>query len=268
MEFITAIKYFKSFEKILNDDKVPIKLNLIYDHIKTDDVLDFISNKIGKTNTLKFTFLYFFKKTGVNEKKYKDMLNKLRSISVIQYNAWEYTTEECNSCHGNGREDCEECNGDGKVECIKCDGDGNSTCPTCGGSGEDDEGNNCNECDGDETISCNRCDGDGKEYCDYCGGNGDFECGNCNGNGEYESDEKRYTPEIFNYVKIINDLDYHLENKANEINKIKNNLDKNSLCLFVGSKFDEYNDYDFEETKIDFKTSSDSFEILEIYNLI
>ena len=266
MELSQALKYYSSFERVMDDDEIPLNLKEIYSHISQDDTLEMISKKIGKKNTLKFTFLYYLRKKGVSESKYKNIIDNLKNLVIIKFIDSTYKDVDCDYCGGWGRETCDYCDGTGTVDCRYCDGSGEETCDSCDGSGEiDDE--SCGECNGSGSLTCVNCGGEGKEDCNYCGGDGDFQCDHCDGNGTVDTDEEYYQPEEFYYVKPIKDIDYELEDKVFERNKISKLMDNDPLCLFIKVSYVGFEDEPVEETKSKYKTDFNEFEIVEIFDL-
>jgi len=267
MELFQAIKYYNSFERVMEDDEIPVVLGEIYNHISEDDTLNLISKKIGKQNTFKFTYLYFLKKKGVNKSKYEYIINNLKTVVLTQYIDTAYADVDCDYCGGSGREDCDNCDGQGNIICRSCDGDGKEDCSTCDGSGQDDEGDACGECDGSGNEICNECDGNGDEMCYSCDGDGYNDCSNCDGNGTVETDDEYYQPEEFYYVKPVSDKDHELEDHVFELNKIFNVLNDDPLCLFLRKSNVGFLDNPVEETKSEFKTNLEEFETFEIFSL-
>lgn len=266
MELSLAIKYYNSFERVMEDDEIPVDLEAIYNHISEDDTLNLISKKIGKQNTFKFTYLYFIKKKGVNKSKYEYIIDNLKTVVLTQYIDAAYADADCDYCGGWGRETCNYCEGSGNEDCRTCDGSGEETCDSCDGDGEID-GETCDDCGGSGSLTCSNCGGDGDKTCSECGGDGDYECSNCDGNGTVETDDEYYQPEEFYYVKPVSDKDHELEDHVFELNKIFNVLNDDPLCLFLRKSNVGFLDNPVEETKSEFKTNLEEFETFEIFSL-
>ena len=266
MELSQAIKYYSSFERVMEDDEISVDLEEIYNHISEDDTLKFISEKIGRENTFKFTYLYYLKKKGVDKSKIQNYLSDLNRVVITQYIDAAHPDVDCDYCGGWGKESCDYCDGTGTVDCRYCDGSGEETCDVCDGDGEID-GESCGECNGSGSLTCVNCAGDGSESCSYCGGDGDYECNDCDGNGTVEAEEEYYQPDEYYFVKPITDKDRQLEDNPVELDEIFNMINNDPLSLFIKKSSVGFEDESVDEVKSKFRTDLNEFEVLEIFSL-
>jgi hypothetical protein len=164
----------------MTDEKIYIiAKKLISLYPKSRDMESFLSNfKVMFLKQMEFfsrfddeslfkLFVFIYQLSQVDSDLNLDyLLFKVTETEIIVtfFTSYEYVTETCPQCGGDGEEKCDNCDGTGEVECPECDA-----------TGQDDEGNSCMECSGRGEIPCDWCDSEGSFTCDDCSGEGEIE---------------------------------------------------------------------------------------------
>ncbi len=112
---------------------------------------------------------------------------KQKSFAISDISEDYSWSENCTTCHGQGKTACPRCNGLRQEKCPQCHGATTITCPACRGSGQITGANGqmqtCTKCQGRGQIRCTLCHGTGKITCRQCKGTGYAICTSCGGTG-------------------------------------------------------------------------------------